>query len=190
MNIEYKDKLNIIQNSVYNIKNAIIEKGVQIAENEDITTFAEKISRISGGGGGGGETTRFYILPLENTEISAGQLGRLYPDGAVQYSFDDSTWHEFEFETKTSTVQVSDFYSNNLVYVRWTKQFYEKLIIYGYESFYLCNERELEKASELIFIKEDNEYVWFVGNYGSIVDDPMRGRFMFAGNRGGMIREL
>lgn len=51
MNIEYKDKLNIIQNSVYNIKNAIIEKGVQIAENEDITTFAEKISRISGGGG-------------------------------------------------------------------------------------------------------------------------------------------
>ena len=49
MNIEYKDKLNIIQNSVYNIKNAIIEKGVQIAENEDITTFAEKISRISGG---------------------------------------------------------------------------------------------------------------------------------------------
>ena len=52
MNIEYKDKLNIIQNSVYNIKNAIIEKGVQIAENEDITTFAEKISRISGGGGG------------------------------------------------------------------------------------------------------------------------------------------
>ena len=83
MNIEYKDKLNIIQNSVYNIKNAIIEKGVQIAENEDITTFAEKISRISGGGGGGGETTRFYILPLENTEISAGQLGRLYTDGAV-----------------------------------------------------------------------------------------------------------
>ena len=52
MNIEYKDKLNIIQNSVYNIKNAIIEKGVQIAENEDITTFAEKISRISSGGGG------------------------------------------------------------------------------------------------------------------------------------------
>ena len=189
MNIEYKDKLNIIQNSVYNIKNAIIEKGVQIAENEDITTFAEKISRISGGGGGGGETTRFYILPLENTEISAGQLGRLYTDGAVQYSFDDSTWHEFEFETKTSTVQVSDFYSNNLVYVRWTKQFYEELLtIFGYESFYLCNDMELEKASELIFIKEDNEYVWFVGNYGSIVDDP--GRFMFAGNRGGMIREL
>ena len=60
MNIEYKDKLNIIQNSVYNIKNAIIEKGVQIAENEDITTFAEKISRISGGGGG--ETEREIIL--------------------------------------------------------------------------------------------------------------------------------
>ena len=60
MNIEYKDKLNIIQNSVYNIKNAIIEKGVQIAENEDITTFAEKISRISGGGGGG--TEREIIL--------------------------------------------------------------------------------------------------------------------------------
>ena len=62
MNIEYKDKLNIIQNSVYNIKNAIIEKGVQIAENEDITTFAEKISRISGGGGG--ETEREIILSV------------------------------------------------------------------------------------------------------------------------------
>lgn len=187
MNIEYKDKLNIIQNSVYNIKNAIIEKGVQIAENEDITTFAEKISRISSGGG---ETTRFYILPLENTEISAGQLGRLYTDGAVQYSFDDSTWHEFEFETKTSTVQVSDFYSNNLVYVRWTKQFYEELIMVGYKSFYLSHEIEREKVSDLIFIKEDNEYVWFVGDYGSIVDDPMIGRFMFAGNNGDMIRTL
>lgn len=66
MNIEYKDKLNIIQNSVYNIKNAIIEKGVQIAENEDITTFAEKISRISGGGSTGG-TEREIILSDGNS---------------------------------------------------------------------------------------------------------------------------
>ena len=29
------------------------------------------------------ETTRFYILPLENTEITTKQLGRLYTDGAV-----------------------------------------------------------------------------------------------------------
>lgn len=53
MNTEYKDKLNIIQNSVYDIKNAIIEKGVQIADTEDITTFAEKIGQIQGGGGYG-----------------------------------------------------------------------------------------------------------------------------------------
>lgn len=51
MKAEYKEKLDLIQDSVYDIKNAIIEKGVQIADTEDITTFAEKIGQIQGGGG-------------------------------------------------------------------------------------------------------------------------------------------
>ena len=136
------------------------------------------------------ETTRFYILPLENTEITTKQLGRLYTDGAVQYSFDDTTWHEFEIETKINAINVSDFYSNNLVYVRWTKQFYEQLLMNRYEAFYLQSEMDRNTVSELILIKQDDEYVWFVGDYGTIVDDPMMGRFMFAGSRSGNIREL
>ena len=134
------------------------------------------------------ETTRFYILPLENTEITIKQLGRLYTDGTVQYSFDDTTWHEFE--TKINAINVSDFYSNNLVYVRWTKQFYENLLMSRYEAFYLQSEMDINTVSELILIKQDDEYVWFVGDYGTIVDDPMMGRFMFAGSRSGNIREL
>ena len=136
------------------------------------------------------ETTRFYILPLENTEITTKQLGRLYTDGAVQYSFDDTTWHEFEFETKINSINVSDFYSNNLVYVRWTKQFYEQLLMNRYEAFYLQSEMDRNTVSELILIKQDDEYVWFVGDYGTIVDDPMMGIFMFAGSRSGNIRKL
>ena len=83
MNIEYKDKLNIIQNSVYNIKNAIIEKGVQIAENEDITTFAEKISRISGGGGG--ETGAGGLITSQDAPktYTKDQLSKVYENYCI-----------------------------------------------------------------------------------------------------------
>ena len=81
-------------------------------------------------------------------------------------------------------------YSIHLMILRGPKQFYEKLLMNRYEAFYLQSEKDRNTVSELILIKQYDEYVWFVGDYGTIVDDPMMGRFMFAGSRSGNIREL
>ena len=47
------DKLNYLNTTKMNIKNAIIEKGVEVSDSDTFRDYATKISDISSGGGDG-----------------------------------------------------------------------------------------------------------------------------------------
>lgn len=47
------DKLNYLNTTKTNIKNAIIEKGVEVSDNDTFRSYATKIGEISSGGGDG-----------------------------------------------------------------------------------------------------------------------------------------
>lgn len=64
------DKLNYLNTTKTNIKNAIIEKGVEVSDNDTFRSYASKIADISSGSGPS------EITLLQNTrELSATNVG-------------------------------------------------------------------------------------------------------------------
>lgn len=65
-------EMQTLLNTKGNIRQAIIDKGVDIAENVPFNSYAEKISQISGGSGGGSDTFSAELL-LSNV-VNSGLL--------------------------------------------------------------------------------------------------------------------
>lgn len=73
------DKLNYLIGTKNAIKEAIVEKGVDVSNSDTFRSYAEKIKSISAGGGGGGDkvyaTNRTEVQPAGKVLIKKGQEG-------------------------------------------------------------------------------------------------------------------
>ena len=98
-----KENLDRIKNAKSAIKNAIIQKGIEVTDTERIETYADKILQIKTGGGA--EIPEFdpegplTIYCFDDWGDSYVKFDNGYQESAIQYSTDGSTWKTYTDET-------------------------------------------------------------------------------------------
>ena len=99
-----KENLDRIKNAKSAIKNAIIQKGIEVTDTEKIETYADKILQIKTGGG----TTEIpefdpegplTIYCFDAWGDAYVQFNNNYQESTIQYSTDGSTWKTYTNET-------------------------------------------------------------------------------------------
>ena len=98
-----KENLDRIKNAKSAIKNAIIQKGIEVTDTERIETYADKILQIKTGGGAeipefdpNGPLTIYCFDDWGNAHV---QFINNYQESTIQYSTDGSTWKTYTDET-------------------------------------------------------------------------------------------
>ena len=98
-----KENLDRIKNAKSAIKNAIIQKGIEVTDTERIETYADKILQIKSGGGE--EIPEFdpegplTIYCFDDWGDSYVKFDNGYQESTIQYSTDGSTWKTYTDET-------------------------------------------------------------------------------------------
>ena len=98
-----KENLDRIKNAKSAIKNAIIQKGIEVTDTERIETYADKILQIKTGGGE--EIPEFdpngplTIYCFDDWGDSYVKFDNGYQESTIQYSTDGSTWKTYTDET-------------------------------------------------------------------------------------------
>ena len=98
-----KENLDRIKNAKSAIKNAIIQKGIEVTDTERIETYADKILQIKSGGGA--EIPEFdpngplTIYCFDDWGDAYVQFNNNYQESTIQYSTDGSTWETYTDET-------------------------------------------------------------------------------------------
>ena len=98
-----KENLDRIKNAKSAIKNAIIQKGIEVTDTERIETYADKILQIKTGGGT--EIPEFdpngplTIYCFDDWGDSYVKFDNGYQESTIQYSTDGSTWKTYTDET-------------------------------------------------------------------------------------------
>ena len=99
-----KENLDRIKNAKSAIKNAIIQKGIEVTDTERIETYADKILQIKTGGG----TTEIpefdpngplTIYCFDDWGDAHVKFDNGYQESTIQYSTDGSTWKTYTDET-------------------------------------------------------------------------------------------
>ena len=99
-----QENLDRIKNAKSAIKNAIIQKGIEVTDTEKIETYADKILQIKSGGG----TTEIpefdpegplTIYCFDDWGDSYVKFDNGYQESTIQYSTDGSTWKTYTDET-------------------------------------------------------------------------------------------
>ena len=99
-----KENLDRIKNAKSAIKNAIIQKGIEVTDTERIETYADKILQIKTGGG----TTEIpefdpegplTIYCFDDWGDAYVKFDNGYQESTIQYSTDGSTWKTYIDET-------------------------------------------------------------------------------------------
>ena len=99
-----QENLQRIQNAKSAIKDAIIQKGIDVTDTEKIETYADKILQIKSGGGGT-EIPEFdpngplTIYCLDDWGDAHVKFDNKYQESTIQYSTDGSTWKTYTNET-------------------------------------------------------------------------------------------
>ena len=98
-----KENLDRIKKAKSAIKNAIIQKGIEVTDTERIETYADKILQIKTGGGSeipefdpNGPLTIYCFDDWGNAYV---QFDNGYQESTIQYSTDGSTWKTYTDET-------------------------------------------------------------------------------------------
>lgn len=68
------DKLTYLANTKTQIKNAIVAKGVEVADTDPFRSYAEKIAAITGGGGGSATVNKSNFVLMGNPTYENGTL--------------------------------------------------------------------------------------------------------------------
>ena len=126
-----QENLDRIKKAKSAIKNAIIQKGVEVTDTERIETYADKILQIKSGGGT--EIPEFdpngplTIYCFDDWEDAYVKFDNKYQESTIQYSTDGSTWKTYTDETiKLKKGQYVQFkgvitkyagYSNNSTFI-------------------------------------------------------------------------
>ena len=98
-----KENLDRIKNAKSAIKNAIIQKGIEVTDTERIETYADKILQIKSGGGT--EIPEFdpngplTIYCFDDWGDAYVKFDNGYQESTIQYSTDGSTWKTYTDET-------------------------------------------------------------------------------------------
>ena len=98
-----KENLDRIKNAKSAIKNAIIQKGIEVTDTERIETYADKILQIKTGGGA--EIPEFdpdgplTIYCFDDWGDAYVKFSNNYQESTIQYSTDGSTWKTYTDET-------------------------------------------------------------------------------------------
>ena len=98
-----QENLDRIQNAKSAIKDAIIQKGIDVTDTEKIETYADKILQIKSGGGT--EIPEFdpegplTIYCFDDWGDAYVQFNNNYQESTIQYSTDGSTWKTYTDET-------------------------------------------------------------------------------------------
>ena len=98
-----KENLDRIKNAKSAIKNAIIQKGIEVTDTERIETYADKILQIKTGGGA--EIPEFdpngplTIYCFDDWGDAYVKFDNGYQESTIQYSTDGSTWKTYTDET-------------------------------------------------------------------------------------------
>ena len=99
-----QENLDRIKNAKSAIKNAIIQKGIEVTDTERIETYADKILQIKSGGG----TTEIpefdpngplTIYCFDDWGGAYVKFNNNYQESTIQYSTDGSTWKTYTDET-------------------------------------------------------------------------------------------
>ena len=99
-----QENLDRIKNAKSAIKNAIIQKGIEVTDTEKIETYADKILQIKSGGG----TTEIpefdpngplTIYCFDDWGGAYVKFNNNYQESTIQYSTDGSTWKTYTDET-------------------------------------------------------------------------------------------
>ena len=98
-----QENLDRIKNAKSAIKNAIIQKGIDVTDTEKIETYADKILQIKSGGGAeipefdpNGPLTIYCFDDWGDTYV---KFDNKYRESTIQYSTDGSTWKTYTDET-------------------------------------------------------------------------------------------
>ena len=98
-----QENLDRIQNAKSAIKNAIIQKGIDVTDTEKIETYADKILQIKSGGGTeihefdpNGPLTIYCFDDWGGAHV---KFDNHYKESTIQYSTDGSTWKTYTDET-------------------------------------------------------------------------------------------
>ena len=98
-----QENLDRITNAKSAIKNAIIQKGIEVTDTEKIETYADKILQIKSGGGV--EIPEFdhngplTIYCFDDWGDAYVKFNNKYQESTIQYSTDGSTWETYTDET-------------------------------------------------------------------------------------------
>ena len=98
-----QENLDRIKNAKSAIKNAIIQKGIEVTDTEMIETYADKILQIKSGGGT--EIPEFdhngplTIYCFDDWGDAHVQFNNGYQESTIQYSTNGSTWKTYTDET-------------------------------------------------------------------------------------------
>ena len=98
-----QENLDRIKNAKSAIKDAIIQKGIEVTDTERIETYADKILQIKSGGGT--EIPEFdhegplTIYCFDDWGDAYVQFNNNYQESTIQYSTDGSTWETYTDET-------------------------------------------------------------------------------------------
>ena len=98
-----QENLDRIKKAKSAIKNAIIQKGIEVTDTEKIETYADKILQIKSGGGT--EIPEFdpdgplTIYCFDDWGDAYVQFNNNYQESTIQYSTDGSTWETYTDET-------------------------------------------------------------------------------------------
>ena len=98
-----QENLDRIKNAKSAIKDAIIQKGIEVTDTEKIETYADKILQIKSGGGA--EIAEFdpngplTIYCFDDWGDAYVQFNNNYQESTIQYSTDGSTWKTYTDET-------------------------------------------------------------------------------------------
>ena len=98
-----QENLDRIKNAKSAIKDAIIQKGVEVTDTEKIETYADKILQIKSGGGTeipefdpAGPLTIYCFEDLGDAYV---KFNNQYQESTIQYSTDGETWGTYTDET-------------------------------------------------------------------------------------------
>ena len=98
-----QENLDRIKNAKSAIKDAIIQKGIEVTDTEKIETYADKILQIKSGGGTeipefdpNGPLTIYCFDDWGNSYV---KFDNGYQESTIQYSTDGSTWKTYTDET-------------------------------------------------------------------------------------------
>ena len=98
-----KENLDRIKNAKSAIKNAIIQKGIEVTDTERIETYADKILQIKTGGGAEipefDPNGPFTIYCFDDWGDAYVKFDNGYQESTIQYSTDGSTWKTYTDET-------------------------------------------------------------------------------------------